>query len=266
MENPAKKVLLTSNGDGISRNIAFHLAKQGCRLVLMGNEGCLRKIGEKIMGSIEGVLPVEVIGIDMEADNEEAFDEAVEKAFQRLGYVDAFVNCYAYEGKMQDILQVSEDEFKRITKINLMAPWFLVKAVGRRMKENEAGGSIVLMATIASAERGLYPGAAAYSASSAGVHQLVRTSAMEMGKHKVRVNMIARGLHLGDEYPSWVGRERAERMVKDAAPLGRWLDQHKDVVSTVIYLISDSSRFMTGTSVFVDGAQSLVRPRLKSFM
>ncbi|CAH2055402.1 unnamed protein product [Thlaspi arvense] len=267
MDKPAKKVLMTSNGDEVSRNIAFQLAKHGCRLVLMGSdEASLRSIAESIRVSIEGAFPVELIGIDMEADSEEAFHVAVEKAWTCLGHLDAFLNCYTYQGKIQDILQVSEDEFKRVTKINLTAPWFLLKAVASRMKEHGSGGSIVFMATIASGERGLYPGADAYATASAGIHQLVRASAMSLGKHKIRVNMISRGLHLGDEYPVSVGRDRAQRLVKDAAPLGHWLNPEKHLYSTVIYLISDGSCFMTGTTVLVDGAQSLMRPRLKSYM
>lgn len=89
---------------------------------------------------------------------------------------------------------------------------------------------------------------------------------MDVGKYKIRVNAIARGLHLDDEYPVTVGKERAKKLVKDAAPLGRWLDVKDDLASTVIYLISDGSRYMTGTTIFVDGAQSLVRPRMRSYM
>lgn len=89
---------------------------------------------------------------------------------------------------------------------------------------------------------------------------------MEIGKYQIRVNAIARGLHLDDEYPVSVGKERAEKLVKEAAPLQRWLDVERDVASSVIYLISDGSRYMTGTTIFVDGAQSLVRPRMKSYM
>lgn len=91
-------------------------------------------------------------------------------------------------------------------------------------------------------------------------------SALEMGKHQIRVNGILRGLHLEDEYPMSVGKERAEKLTKEVAPLNRWLDVKKDLASTVIYLISDDSRYMTGTSIFVDGAQSLVRPRMRSYM
>ncbi|KDP46262.1 hypothetical protein JCGZ_10102 [Jatropha curcas] len=264
MENPVKKVLLTSNGDEISQNIALHLAKRGCRLVLMGNEKSLRSDREKIASGSS--VPVDIVGVDMEEQREGAFDEAVDKACKILGNLDAFVHCYVYEGKMQDPLELAEEEFKKTVKINFMAPWFLLKAVGRRMRDNKSGGSIVFVTSIIGAHRGLYPGAAAYGSCSAGIQQLVRHSAMEIGKHKIRVNAIARGLHLEDEFPKSVGKERAEKLVKDAVPLQRWLDARNDVASTVIYLVSDSSRYMTGTTIFVDGAQSLSRPRMRSFM
>lgn len=77
---------------------------------------------------------------------------------------------------MQDPLELAEDEFKKMAKINFMATWFLLKAVGRRMRDNGEGGSIVFLTSIIGAERGLYPGAAAYGSCSAAVQQLARVS------------------------------------------------------------------------------------------
>ncbi|KAD7479613.1 hypothetical protein R6Q59_008410 [Mikania micrantha] len=261
----AKKVLLTVNGDEVSRNIAYHLAKRGCSLVLMGNENILKDVSDTITKDLKGVT-IEIVGLDMEDEREAVFDEAVEKAWNILGKVDAMVNCYTYEGKMQDPLQISDVEFKKTVRINFMAAWYLMKAVAKRMRDNKTGGSIVFMTSIIGAERGIYPGAAAYGACLGGVHQLVRTSALEIGKHQIRVNAIARGLHIDDEFPVSVGKERAQKLVKDAAPLNRWLDPKNDLASTVIYLVSDDSRYMTGTTIYVDGAQSVVRPRMRAYM
>ncbi|CAH1437805.1 unnamed protein product [Lactuca virosa] len=231
----AKKVLLTINGDAVSRNIAYHLAKRGCRLVLVGDEKVLKGVADWITNDLKEVA-IEIVGLDMESERESVFDEAVEKTWSILGKVDALVNCYTYEGKMQDPLQLSEAEFKKTVRINFMAPWYLMKAVAKRMRDNKSGGSIVFMTSIIGGERGIYPGAAAYGACLGGIHQLVRTSAMEVGKHQIRVNAIARGLHLDDEFPVSVGKDRAEKLVKDANPLNRWLDPKNDLASTVIYL------------------------------
>ncbi|KAK7293911.1 hypothetical protein RJT34_16790 [Clitoria ternatea] len=268
MEKSLKRVLVTSNGDDVSEGIAFHLAKQGCRLVLMGDERCLQSIAHKIMASLSLTAEgsVQVVGLDMEDDDESVFHHSVDKACKILGKLDAFVNCYTYEGKMKEHLELAESEFRKIVKINFMAAWFLLKAVGQRMRDFKTGGSIVFLTSIIGAERGLYPGAAAYASALAGVQQLVRASALEIGKYQIRVNAIARGLHLHDEFPLTVGKERAEKMVKEAAPLERWLDVKNDLASTVIYLISDGSCYMTGTTIYVDGAQSITRPRMRSFM
>ena len=77
---------------------------------------------------------------------------------------------------MQEHLQLGEDEFNKIMKINFMAPWFLLNAVGKRMRDYKSGGSIVLLTSIIGSPRGLYPGAAAYGSCSAGLQQLVRVS------------------------------------------------------------------------------------------
>ncbi|KAL0377276.1 UNVERIFIED_CONTAM: 3-oxoacyl-[acyl-carrier-protein] reductase FabG [Sesamum radiatum] len=266
MATPGKKVLLTSSGDQISFHIARHLAQRGCRLVLMGNEEQLRSAADKIKGSLNGAVSIEVVGLDMEEEREVVFDEAVEKARRILGSLDAFVNCYSYEGKMQDPLSLAEAEFKKIVKINFMAAWYLLKAVGKTLRDQKSGGSIVFLTSIIGAERGLYQGAAAYGSCLAGIQQLVRTAALEIGKYQIRVNAIARGLHLDDEFPVSVGKERAQKLVNEVTPLHRWLDVQNDLASTVIYLISDGARYMTGTTIFVDGAQSLVRPRMRSYM
>uniref|UniRef100_A0A0E0KLE7 Uncharacterized protein n=1 Tax=Oryza punctata TaxID=4537 RepID=A0A0E0KLE7_ORYPU len=89
---------------------------------------------------------------------------------------------------------------------------------------------------------------------------------MELGKYKMRVNAVCRGLHLGDRFPAWVGKEKAEKATGEVMPLGRWLDPEKDAASTVMYLVGDESRYMTGNTIFVDGAQSIVRPRMRSFI
>ncbi|XP_052727557.1 uncharacterized protein LOC108340889 isoform X2 [Vigna angularis] len=176
MEKSGKKVLLTSNGDEVSQGIVFHLAKQGCRLVLLGDESCLRSIAHRIMDSLSlsDKGTVQVVELNMEDQSESVFQHSVDQACQILGKLDAFVNCYSYEGKMQEHIELAESEFKKIVKINFMAAWFLLKAVGRRMRDINAGGSIVFLTSILGAERGLYPGAAAYASVLAGVQQLVR--------------------------------------------------------------------------------------------
>ncbi|KAJ3709153.1 hypothetical protein LUZ61_012858 [Rhynchospora tenuis] len=275
MENSYdKRVLLTAGDDEVSKGIAYHLAKFGCRLVLVGDERSLRGLAGEVLNSLDGSKQIHVVNLNFEEEKESTFDSAVDQAWSIYGGLDAFVNCYSYEGPMHDCLDISEGEYKKTIRINVMAPWFLLKAVAKRMRDNSDSnpnsmsgwGSIVFFTQILGAERGLYPGSTAFGSSLASVQQLARLSAMELGKHKIRVNAISRGLHLGDTYPSTIGKARAEKLTGDVMPLQRWLDPKNDLASTVLYLIGDESRYMTGTTIFVDGAQSIVRPRMRSFM
>ncbi|KAE8706297.1 Detected protein of confused Function [Hibiscus syriacus] len=142
---------------------------------------------------------------------------------------------------MQDHLELRGEELEKIIRTNFTAAIFLLNAVAKRMRDRKSGGSIVFVTTILGAERGLHRGAAAYGSCLAAVQQLTRLTALEIGEHKIRVNAIARGLHEEDEYPMWVGKERAEELVNDAVPLKRWLDVKHDLASTVVYLIGDGS-------------------------
>ena len=90
--------------------------------------------------------------------------------------------------------------------------------------------------------------------------------AMDLGKYKIRVNAIARGLVDSDALlkplDDGLLKKEGERIV----PLGRWANKTSDLTSMIFYLGGDMSSFVTGTVVFIDGGQSLVRPRMRSFL
>jgi hypothetical protein len=81
-----------------------------------------------------------------------------------------------WPGEVQDCLSISEDEYMKTIKVNVITPWFLMKAIAKRFQDTKSGGSIVFLTQIIGAERGLYPGAAAYGTSLGAIHQLVRVS------------------------------------------------------------------------------------------
>jgi hypothetical protein len=89
-------------------------------------------------------------------------------------------NCSfsACSGEVQDCLSISEDEYKKTMKVNVTTPWLLTMAIAKRFRDAKSGGSIVFLTQIIGAERGLYPGAAAYGTSLGAVHQLVRVSVL----------------------------------------------------------------------------------------
>ncbi|XP_057816313.1 uncharacterized protein LOC131029713 isoform X2 [Cryptomeria japonica] len=252
MNLTGKNVLLTSNGDEVSFNLALNLCKTGC--------SSAERLKNYVNGSIVGVAELDM------SSTESVVDEAIHKAWRSLGHIDALVNCYAYEGNVTPPLDVKEDELDKIIRLNLKGTWLVCKAVGKRMRDNAIGGSFILLTTIIGGERGLYPGASAYGACLAGVNHLARALAMELGKYKIRVNAVARGLHDSDAFLQTFSEDKKEKSVKDIVPLQRWLDVKNDLTSIVLYLVADDSSFMTGTVIYIDGGQSIVRPRMRSYM
>ncbi|KAH7284581.1 hypothetical protein KP509_34G060800 [Ceratopteris richardii] len=139
-------------------------------------------------------------------------------------------------------------------------------ALGKKMAVAGTGGSFVFVTSIIGAERGLFPGFVIPGASIAAVNYITRAMALELGKYKIRVNAVARGLHESDALLSILTKEALEGEGKRIVPSGRWLNKESDLTSMILYLASDVSSFVTGTVVFVDGGQSLVRPRMRSFL
>nr|XP_051221814.1 uncharacterized protein LOC127340075 [Lolium perenne] len=147
-----------------SRSVPIPRHHARTELVPVGDEGTLAATAEEARRCAGGgAAAVAVVGPDFEACDETAAGAAVEAAWRCFGDgLDALVNCCSYEGEVQDCLSITEDEYEKTMKINVTTPWFLIKAIAKRFRDAQSAGSIVCLTQIIGAERGLYPGAAAY--------------------------------------------------------------------------------------------------------
>lgn len=149
--------------------------------------------------------------------------------------------------------QLAEEEWDRVVATNLRGTWLVAQEAARRMMAH-GGGSIINIASIL----GLLaePGLPAYCASKAGVLNLTRAMAIDLARHGIRVNAIAPGYFetdLNREYlASAAGREMVRRI-----PLRR-TGAFEELDGPLLLLASDASRFMTGSTLVVDGGHSVV--------
>ena len=146
------------------------------------------------------------------------------------------------------LTRMSDDDWRAVMATNLDSAFYLIRAAAGAMRER--GGAIVLVSSI-NAERGK-AGQANYGASKAAMNTLARTAARELGRHHIRVNVVA---------PGWVDtplttvlspdlRQRA----LDETALGR-VGAPEDIANAVLFLCSDASRHVTGQVLRVDGGQ-----------
>ncbi|MFI6290552.1 SDR family NAD(P)-dependent oxidoreductase [Nonomuraea sp. NPDC050790] len=155
------------------------------------------------------------------------------------------------------LLDYSGEEFSRVVDLNLRASFEIVRAFGAGMVER-GRGSIIGFASIRAAVT--EPGQGVYSATKAGLVQLLRTAAAEFGPSGVRVNAVAPGVvetpltrQIKDN-PDWYAAYAAK------SALGRWA-RPEEMAGAVVYLAGDAASFVTGSVLYVDGGWTAVDGR-----
>jgi NAD(P)-dependent dehydrogenase (short-subunit alcohol dehydrogenase family) len=173
---------------------------------------------------------------------------SVAALFDRVGTHDILVTTPAINVRKR-LLDLTDDEFRRVVSVNLEGTFNVVTRAGRIMAE--AGkGSIIVVSSIRA--QVVEPGQGVYAATKAGVVQMIRALAAELGPMGVRANALAPGVvetPLTEQIknvPEWY-----EAYAQKAA-LGRWA-QPIELAGPIVYLASDASSFVTGSFMAVDG-------------
>ena len=246
MSNPAQKafslegktILVTGASSGLGREIAFACARRGARLIINGRDAArLQETNEQLAG--EGHVQVT-------ADLTSPEDR--ERLAQACNNVDGLVLCFGRQ-MLSPIRQLKEELMTAMYRMHFLAPVMLVQ---RLLQSNSIAqqGSVVFMLSTAAhiGTRGVGP----YSAMKSGLLGIIRCLAIEQAKRKIRVNGISPSAiptSIWGEEQGLLDDQRARH------PLG--LGTPQDVANGAIFLLSDASRWVTGTSLVMDGGAVL---------
>ncbi|CAM4388726.1 3-oxoacyl-ACP reductase [Bacillus manliponensis] len=148
------------------------------------------------------------------------------------------------------VLNLSDELFKKVMDVNLVAPFILSREVAKRWCEFKIPGCIINIASVS----GLMaePERAAYVASKHALIGLTKQMAMEFGKQNIRVNSISPGVIRTELTESYFDNEQLVSLIKSNQCLDTW-GLPQDIVSCVDYLISNKARFITGSNFVIDG-------------
>lgn len=228
----------------------------GKRAVVIGGAG---GIGRELVAGL-AAHGAQVVAVDVDASADYVLDvrdpAAVEQAARDLAPVDVLVLTAATNVRKR-LLDYTAEEFDRVIDLNLRSSFALMRAFGAGMAARGTG-SIVAFTSIRAVV--VEPGQSVYAATKAGLMQLVRTAAAELGPDGVRVNAIAPGVvetPLTEQIranPEW------EQAYASKSALGRWA-RPDELVGAAVYLASDASSFVTGTQLFVDGGWTAIDGR-----
>jgi len=243
-----KHALVIGAGSGIGRESALALAAHGARVTCADRDlSAAEATAASASGPVGGLTPYLLDVLD---------DAAIERAVVELGVVDVLVFTAATNVRKR-IVDYSAEEFDRVVSLNLRASFQLVRAFGKQMADR-GSGSIIGFSSIRGTT--VEPGQSVYAATKAGLVQLLRTAAAELGPYGVRANAIAPGVV---ETPL-TAQIKANQAWYDAyaqkGALGRWA-QPSEIAGAVVYLASDAASFVTGSVLAVDGGWTAVDGR-----
>lgn len=255
-----KVAVVTGAGSGIGKASALALAGAGATVVCTDIQGDTAvATAEEIVaagGSAEGVR------LDVSARTE--VDALAERVASELGGIHVWCNIAGImvEGPFLD---APEDDLDRILAVNLKGVFFGCQAAGRVMVNQPEGGSIINASSAAADTPS--PNIVSYAICKAGVVQMTKSLAFEIGKKHVRVNAVAPGFVLTGMTGRYFVRPdgTVDEAMRDAvvAPMKKYtplrdIGEPEDIAAAVLYLASDASRFMTGQVLRPNGGVAMV--------
>jgi NAD(P)-dependent dehydrogenase (short-subunit alcohol dehydrogenase family) len=247
-----KVVVVVGAASGIGAAVAEAVAQQGGHVVALDvNDEGAKAVAESIRGT-GGAAESGSLDIRDRRAVESCFDD-IEK---RLGRMDGVVSTPSVNVRKR-VLDYSDEELDRVLDLNLKGSFHVLQAAGRILKARR-GGSIVVFSSIRSLM--VEPGQAVYAATKAGIVQMVRTVAAELGSDGVRVNALAPGVVETpltkpiQSKPDWY------RAYADKNVFKRWASPEEMAWPTV-FLLSEAASYITGAVLFVDGGWTAVDGR-----
>jgi NAD(P)-dependent dehydrogenase (short-subunit alcohol dehydrogenase family) len=239
-----KVAIVTGAGRGIGAAIARELSSGGASVVLAARSA------EELDG-VRGSLGGKALAVPTDVSKTDDLERLVEAAVGEFGGVDILVNNAGVLPPAKQIYKVPLDEWEQVMAVNVRAPWYLGNLVRKQMKER-GGGVVVNMASTSGLHHDI--GLGVYSVSKAGVVMLTNVQAKEWARDNIRVNAIAPGVvrtELAGDIINYL-----ESHDEKPNPLGIVGDP-EDVARLVRYLVSDESRYMTGSVIRIDGGELL---------
>jgi NAD(P)-dependent dehydrogenase (short-subunit alcohol dehydrogenase family) len=232
-----KTALLTGGGRGIGQAIASGLTKAGASVAIFE-----KNIEQNILPDKIKIYTVDLI---KHIDLEQHFNDFIND----FGAINILINNAGIT-KSSPSENYSENDWKTTLDINLSSFFLMCQLAGRKMIQQEIGGSIINVTSIGGSQG--FPNNPAYCASKGGVRQLTKALALDWGKYGIRVNNLVPGYtHTPMNQKSWEDKNlRQERATH--AMLGRWAEP-EDMIGAAIFLASDASSYVTGSDLYVDG-------------
>ncbi|WP_421738890.1 SDR family NAD(P)-dependent oxidoreductase [Caulobacter sp.] len=239
-------VAVTGASRGIGRATAIECARQGAHVAL--NVFKDPEAAEEVAQAIRDLGRKAVVfdGDVADPDNAPRFIEA---AVAGLGGLDVFVSN-AGICPFHAFLDMPRETYERTVGVNMTGAYFMVQAAANQMVRQGRGGAVVAISSISALVGGEMQ--THYTPTKAGVHSLMQSCAVALGKHGIRCNSVMPGTIATDINKDDLADLDKRRYMEGRIPLGR-LGEPEDIARIVVFLASDMASYVTGAAVLADG-------------
>ncbi|HEX4737265.1 MAG TPA: SDR family NAD(P)-dependent oxidoreductase [Allosphingosinicella sp.] len=240
MRLEGKVAIVTGAASGIGKATAALFREEGAQVIAAD------------MAEAEGVVRAD-------AGSETDVQALIDRAVREHGGLDIFFANAGISGGLASIFEQSPEDWEQILRTNLIGPFLAIKYAAPHLKDR-GGGSIICTASVAGIRAGA--GGPAYSASKAGVINLVKVAATQLAGANIRANAICPGLiETGMTRPIYDNARAAgkEELIGHLNPMKRG-GQPEEIARAALFLASDDSSYVNGQALVVDGGLSASHP------
>jgi NAD(P)-dependent dehydrogenase (short-subunit alcohol dehydrogenase family) len=259
MELRSRVALVTGAGSGIGRASALKLAEAGAIVGVLGHTPSELEKTADLITAAGGTAVI----LEADVADDASMRTAVDKLTERAGRLDIVVANAGINGVWAPIDDLKPEEWDQTIRVNLRGTYLTLNASVPHLKKQ--GGSVVVVSSINGNRTFSTPGATAYVATKAAQVAMVQQLALELGRNGIRVNAVCPGAidtSINDNTEVRGEHETAvpvEFPAGDIPLTGGKAGESEDVASVILFLASDQARHITGTPVYIDGGQGLLR-------
>jgi NAD(P)-dependent dehydrogenase (short-subunit alcohol dehydrogenase family) len=239
-----KVALVTGASSGLGRHFSFVLGQHGVKVGVAARRlDALRAVAAEITSGGGSS-----VSTSLDVTSTESVKSAFDEIEQKLGPIDIVVNNSGVSVS-KAVLDHTEHDWNSVVDVNLKGAFLVATEAARRMRDSQRGGTIINIESILSFRQA--GSVAAYAASKAGLSQLTRSMALELARYRIRVNGIAPGYFATEMNREFFDTEPGRALMKRIPQ--RRLGELVDLDGPLLLLASDASRYITGTTLVVDG-------------
>lgn len=240
-----KTAIVTGSTRGIGRAIALAFGKEGANVVISGTkEHLCKEVAETIISQGGNALAV-----PCDISSYEQIQQLYDRTLEEFGEVNIVVNN-AGIAVFKPFVEVDPETVRRIWDVNLFGTFFSSQRAAQEMIKQGKGGKIINMSSI-SEEVGT-PNLTHYSTTKGGIKIMTKCMALELAAYKINVNSIGAGVIDTDISREEFAKPGAREENTKRIPWGR-MGEPEDLAGVSLFLASDDSDYVTGTTIFVDG-------------